>query len=39
LFTDPILIKTQEFVKDVACGSSHSLALTDDGNVLIWGAN
>ncbi|OQR98416.1 regulator of chromosome condensation (RCC1)-like protein [Achlya hypogyna] len=26
-------------VKDVACGGDHSLAFTDDDNVLAWGSN
>lgn len=30
---------SKTFVIDVACGNYHSLALTNDKNVFIWGAN
>lgn len=35
----PILIKslTDVFIKKVACGQQHSLALTDDGRIYSWG--
>ncbi len=35
----PQLVETLKgkFVIDVACGSSHSACITDDGNLYTWG--
>ena len=30
---------SKTFVIDVACGNFHSLALTNDKNVFLWGSN
>ena len=29
----------EEFIKEVCCGYSHTLAITINGNVLSWGNN
>ncbi|XP_076633725.1 RCC1 and BTB domain-containing protein 1-like isoform X1 [Colletes latitarsis] len=38
----PILVQTnlsEKFVLDIACGNSHCLALTNEGEVYAWGRN
>ncbi|XP_028968243.1 RCC1 and BTB domain-containing protein 1 [Galendromus occidentalis] len=43
LTNQPFPVKIEQlkdvFIKKVACGFSHTLALTDEGLVYVWGAN
>ena len=37
--TDNFVMQDGDYIKDVKCGASHAIALSNNGYVYVWGAN